>query len=585
MQIKTISTVAGVNEIDFGNNGSRSTAHFYWLKNLGDSTLYVSAKPNPVAEEDDVAELPAESAVSVETDEGKVYVLGAGKVEIHRTNSKFCPFECVGHAYDITANGNPVLMDGLQAGVPFSDIIVSGDDIVGKEIAVGRIDDNLFNLSRETSTGNGITFANNGDNSFDIFGSSTAASTFGIVLSNIDVDALKTNIAIFTMKNAKYDVNTFNVFLIVKTATGNKVFNPDSVVDCRGLGITSATVSFGINPGVEMNYKNVVIDLGVGDIVKITPDKNPYTIQNKIIQADGMNTVRASAGVLTVTGVHKNPIINNLYNNPIVLNVGAGREYTSFTDAVRAATQITDRKVIINVYAGEYDVYTELGGDDFIAGINGKLWFEIAPVLSGDVEIHGIGNVILKLNIPDDVFSAYTNDARKVSIIGTNRNISIENITFICSNCRYAIHDECDNNIDGTDTLHVFKNCRVYGTNAAYCAGIGTVSGRFIFENCYFSNTNGCFFLHDWNKSIGGNLTVANCIFDSTSGNELVLGVNSKSTFDVFLSNNNFEKLLITSINSSVYNSNVFRVIGVNNTIPSVTVSEDISNPYPVKLV
>ena len=93
MQIKTITTAAGVNEIDFGNDGSQSTAHFYWLKNLGNSTLYVSANPNPIAEKDDVAELPAKGAVSVETDEGKIYILGAGEVEIHRTNSKFCPFE------------------------------------------------------------------------------------------------------------------------------------------------------------------------------------------------------------------------------------------------------------------------------------------------------------------------------------------------------------------------------------------------------------------------------------------------------------------------------------------------------------
>lgn len=93
MQIKTITTVAGGNEIDFSNDDSQSTAHYYWFKNLSDSTLYVSAKPNPVAGADNVAELPAKGAASVETDEGKVYVLGAGKVEIHRTNSKFCPFE------------------------------------------------------------------------------------------------------------------------------------------------------------------------------------------------------------------------------------------------------------------------------------------------------------------------------------------------------------------------------------------------------------------------------------------------------------------------------------------------------------
>lgn len=93
MQIKTITTVTGANEIDFGNDDSQSTAHFYWFRNLSDSTLYISAKPNPVAGADNVAELAAKSAASVETDDDKVYVLGAGKVEIHRTNSKFCPFE------------------------------------------------------------------------------------------------------------------------------------------------------------------------------------------------------------------------------------------------------------------------------------------------------------------------------------------------------------------------------------------------------------------------------------------------------------------------------------------------------------
>ena len=93
MQVKTITTAAGVNEIDFGNDSSQSTARFYWLKNLGDSTLYVSASPNPIAEKDNKTKQPTKDTVTVETDEGKIYILGAGKVEIHRTNSKFCPFD------------------------------------------------------------------------------------------------------------------------------------------------------------------------------------------------------------------------------------------------------------------------------------------------------------------------------------------------------------------------------------------------------------------------------------------------------------------------------------------------------------
>lgn len=91
MKIKTIATVNGINLIDFGDYPSR----FYWFRNLGDSTLYVSAKPNPIAGGDDVSELPPKSSTSIETDTGKIYILGAGKVEIHNTDSKFCPFKGV----------------------------------------------------------------------------------------------------------------------------------------------------------------------------------------------------------------------------------------------------------------------------------------------------------------------------------------------------------------------------------------------------------------------------------------------------------------------------------------------------------
>lgn len=87
MTIKTITTADGINTVDFGDYSSR----FYWFRNLGDSTLYVSAKPDPIAGGDDVSELPPKSSTSVETTAGVVYVLGAGKVEVHNVDSKICP--------------------------------------------------------------------------------------------------------------------------------------------------------------------------------------------------------------------------------------------------------------------------------------------------------------------------------------------------------------------------------------------------------------------------------------------------------------------------------------------------------------
>ena len=91
MKIKTVTTVGGVNPVYFGDYSPR----FYWFKNLSDSTLYVSSNPNMIISGDDVAELLPKSSTVIETTAGVVYVLGAGKVEIHNTDSKFCPFRGV----------------------------------------------------------------------------------------------------------------------------------------------------------------------------------------------------------------------------------------------------------------------------------------------------------------------------------------------------------------------------------------------------------------------------------------------------------------------------------------------------------
>lgn len=89
MNIKTITSTEGVNEVDFGSNASR----FYWFQNLGTTTVHVSGKADITAGSDGVAELAAGDSVCIETLSGKVYVLGAGKVQIHNTGDKFCPFK------------------------------------------------------------------------------------------------------------------------------------------------------------------------------------------------------------------------------------------------------------------------------------------------------------------------------------------------------------------------------------------------------------------------------------------------------------------------------------------------------------
>lgn len=89
MNIKTITSTEGVNEVDFGSSASR----FYWFQNIGTTAVHVSGNADIVAGADGVAELAAGDSVCIETLGGKVYVLGAGKVQIHNTGDKFCPFK------------------------------------------------------------------------------------------------------------------------------------------------------------------------------------------------------------------------------------------------------------------------------------------------------------------------------------------------------------------------------------------------------------------------------------------------------------------------------------------------------------
>ena len=287
MQIKTITTAAGVNEIDFGNDDSQTTAHFYWFKNLSNSTLYVSAVPNPVAGEDNVAELSAKGAASVETDEGKVYVLGAGKVEIHRTNSKFCPFELpstgsggggggaitvdselsetsenplqnkattaainevkseldtksdVNHIHDITASGNPVQINNLQGGVPFSEIVVSGKNLL------------TYPYNETTKTVNGITFTDNGDGSIAVQGTATARSVFWLKHS-VDNFVLPKNTPIY-ISAAKEQIPNVNI--------GCGRVNGTAWVTANTIPLTGAVVTFDYENFDRIDF-NITVDPG-----------------------------------------------------------------------------------------------------------------------------------------------------------------------------------------------------------------------------------------------------------------------------------------------------------------------------------
>ena len=324
MNIKTITTVDGVNTVDFGSAASR----FYWIENLGSTTVYVSGNENIVPDGDNVKVLSAGCGTMVENLGGKVYILGAGKFQITNQGDKFPPFRNAPVADGgVMASGNPVVMDGLQGGVPFSEITVSGDDIIGQELTVNVSGKNLMKYPyyNTTQTQNGVTFTDNGDGSITVNGTATATAYFSLSSNK----ALPTGKYVLgkSMDNIllyvdKYLDNAFYQRLATSTETIKELIFNVSEEDAQkytyksGIQINKGNTEDNVTiyPQLELGSTATAYEPYHGAEYTITPTSNPYVIPNDIRQVDGRNVVSVSAGELSVTGVRKNAAVKKIWD-------------------------------------------------------------------------------------------------------------------------------------------------------------------------------------------------------------------------------------------------------------------------------
>ena len=200
--------------------------------------------------------------------------------------------------------------------------------------------------------------------------------------------------------------------------------------------------------------------------------------------------------------------IGNVNNpNSVILNVGNGMQYTTVTEAFRTASYLPDDKEkIIYIFEGTYDIYDEMGGDDYFNSIDpsGKTSADFNFWMT-NVSIIGVGKVILNMNM-SNVSNA---DTRWLfSPINVKGNFLLENLEVNAINCRYAIHDE--NGSDYPNTTHKYKNVKAT-TNIHQAVGCGYSYGStVIMDDCIFSGPYEVYSYH----SKGRNKFIANnCAF------------------------------------------------------------------------
>lgn len=261
---------------------------------------------------------------------------------------------------------------------------------------------------------------------------------------------------------------------------------------------------------------------------------------------------------------------NDIIKNEIYVSQDGTKDFTKLVDAVNSLPNFSKTQYTIYVKEGTYDLLNELGGDTFLNSINENSGNRNGlNLISKNVKIVGVGNVVLNMLIPDEKTTQYT--AEKISAIECGYNVELENITINVQNCRYGIHDETGNNSNYTNSIHKFKNIKVkhlgniagvWQSTAAYASG--TSSGCiYEFKDCIFISSD----YLAWSMHNNENQAPITVSFDGNvftgkykfSGDTSSLSVK----FGYYKTNTNFNKVFIKNCIAS-YN------IGVRKEVSNV---------------
>lgn len=264
-----------------------------------------------------------------------VYLTGSGDVTVFAGNEADTnPFKSAAQGGgEISAGGEMLTMNGLQGGVPFSEVVVSGENIAGRELTVTACGKNLlkYPYDNTTKTVNGITFTDNGDGSVTVNGTATAGVPFYFINKKEPTFPIDRTYFLSGCPVGGSD-STFDLFFASFNADGDIV----DIYGDTGSGtvvnisenVTAINIYIRIREGVTVDnfVFRPMLELGStetpyqpygGADYTITPDSNPYTVPTEIYQQNGINTVCVTGEgepKLSVTGVKTNAAVKKIWD-------------------------------------------------------------------------------------------------------------------------------------------------------------------------------------------------------------------------------------------------------------------------------
>lgn len=258
-------------------------------------------------------------------------------------------------------------------------------------------------------------------------------------------------------------------------------------------------------------------------------------------------------------------------------------DFRTLVDAVKAVGSGTKEKPkTIYIYSGEYDILQDLGGDAWLQTVETTNSERMGIELPDYVNVIGIGDVRLKLEVPDE--KTTQNTSKRISILNCWKHNVIKNLKLTVRNTRYAVHDETNNQYANNDMTYIDcyfehkgnKN-GVWNSTQAYAAGMGS-GGNYLFDNCTFKSNILPFSMHDNFNAESNRVKIRKCTFITGSGEDTIrfgsYGTGAKKSV-VTIENCNIDK----SVKSfeEQWNSrhgNHFLISGGGNTVvPYITIN------------
>lgn len=322
-----------------------------------------------------------------------------------------------------------------------------------------------------------------------------------------------------------------------------------------------------------------------------TPSENGYLLITRRLADPASKLIQGGLGAVSKlpnlnygsSALESNtPIAFPKLKNEYTIKKAAG-DFSTLTEAIKAlGSGSADNPITLYIYSGEYDILQELGGDNFLREVENTNSERQGIEVPDYVNIIGVGDVRLKMDVPDN--KTTQNTSKRISVLNVWRHNTIKNIKITVRNTRYAVHDETNNQYANNDMKyidcyfeHLGNKAGVWNSTQAYAAGMGS-GGSYHFENCTFKSATLPFSMHDNFNVESNRVKISKCTFITGSGEESIrfgsYGTGTKKSI-VTIENCNIDKAVkLFEEQGNSHHGNHFAVSGGGNTIvPYITIN------------